>query len=71
MLLALVLEYIQNPDSSCFLLPSHLHFTCTCAFVCVCVLMCSWWSPEEAIRSSGAGVTGCCELPDVGAEVDL
>ena len=25
------------------------------------------WSSEEGVQSPGAGVTGVCELPDVGA----
>lgn len=33
--------------------------------VCVCVQWC--WRPEESVRSSGARVTGGCELTDVGA----
>lgn len=41
--------------------------------VCVCLLyvrahMCKCqWRPEEDVESSGAGVTGVCEPPNVGA----
>lgn len=31
--------------------------------LCVCHV----WVPEEGVRSSGAGVTGICELPGIGA----
>lgn len=35
---------------------------CTCIYVCEVP-----WRPEEEIESSGAGLTGGCELPDMGA----
>lgn len=32
----------------------------------VCMSAVAWQSPEENARSSRAGVTSCCELPNVG-----
>ena len=49
----------------------HVH-VCACMLVHVCVCACTpcmWERPrrlEEDVRSPGTGVTGGCELPDVG-----
>ena len=39
---------------------------CVCVCVCVCVCACLL-TPEEGLRSLGAGVTGNCELSEMGA----
>ena len=37
-------------------------------YVCACLSVCIPWRPEEGSRSPETGVTGGCELSDVGKQ---
>lgn len=64
-------HWVSSVTSNCiiivFFLKIHFgFFVCLCMHVCVCVCRCPH-RLEEGMESSGAGVTGSCELLNVGA----
>lgn len=57
----------SNFTLHCFLLSCTFKVPCECVFVTVCHVSGYPWSPEEGVKSHGAGVIGSCELPYVSA----
>jgi hypothetical protein len=58
----------------CLSLDSFIHSFIHSLFLCVRVLVgvphvcMSLWTPEESVRTVGAGIAGSCELPNMGAK---
>lgn len=60
-----IVEVIAPPTGSIFLIFLKIYIILN--YVCICGFVCLSTSVGRGIASPGNGITGCCELSDMGA----